>query len=141
MNAHPIRFTEDGFHQFRNDYKKSSIQGTHVTFLHGRTHALTSGHVPLVLLGEIVKSTYKEEAVTIPMEKSFKYVSLFSGIGGFEMALNKLGGQCVLASEIDKFARQAYEVLHDMEPAGDVTEIPAESVPDHDLLVGGFPYV
>lgn len=69
----------------------------------------------------------------------FNYVSLFSGIGGFEQALNKLGGTCVLASEIDKFANQAYEVLYGEPTAGDITQIDAKDVPDHDLLVGGFP--
>ncbi|TPG88146.1 DNA (cytosine-5-)-methyltransferase [Brevibacillus laterosporus] len=69
----------------------------------------------------------------------FTYVSLFSGIGGFETALNALGGRCVFASEIDKHANKAYEVLYGESTAGDVTQIAAESVPDHDLLVGGFP--
>src|SRR5690625_4205524 len=69
----------------------------------------------------------------------FTYASLFSGIGGFEQALNKFGGHCVFASEIDKFAAQAYETLYGEKPAGDITKIPAEDIPDHDLLVGGFP--
>lgn len=71
--------------------------------------------------------------------KEFKYVSLFSGIGGFEQALNKLGGNCVMASEIDRFANQSYEILYGHPTAGDVTKVAAEDVPDHDLLVGGFP--
>lgn len=71
--------------------------------------------------------------------KPFKYVSLFSGIGGFEQALNKLGGTCVMASEIDKFANQAYEILYGHPTVGDVTKVKASAVPDHDLLVGGFP--
>lgn len=71
--------------------------------------------------------------------KEFKYVSLFSGIGGFEQALNKLGGNCVMASEIDRFANQSYEILYGHPTAGDVTKVVAEDVPDHDLLVGGFP--
>lgn len=69
----------------------------------------------------------------------FTYASLFSGIGGFEQALNKLGGTCVLASEIDKFANQAYEVLYGHKTVGDITKIQAEDVPNHDVLVGGFP--
>lgn len=44
-----IRMTEDGFHTYRNDDKKSSIQGTHVTYKEGKTHALTSNHVPMTL--------------------------------------------------------------------------------------------
>jgi hypothetical protein len=80
-----------------------------------------------------------EEAVYIA-DKTFKYVSLFSGIGGFETALNRLGGECVLASEIDKYANQAYEVLYGHPTAGDITKIDADDVPDHGILVGGFPY-
>lgn len=69
----------------------------------------------------------------------FNYVSLFSGIGGFEQALNAMGGNCVLSSEIDKFANQSYEALYGHPTAGDITSIAAEDVPDHDVLVGGFP--
>src|SRR5690625_7689028 len=71
--------------------------------------------------------------------KPFTYASLFSGVGGFEMALSKLGGTCVFASEIDKFAAQAYETLYGEKPAGDITKVDARDIPDHDLLVGGFP--
>jgi DNA (cytosine-5)-methyltransferase 1 len=70
---------------------------------------------------------------------TFTYVSLFSGVGGFEQALNKLGGKCVMASEIDKYANLAYETLYGHKTIGDITKVAAESVPDHDLLVGGFP--
>jgi DNA (cytosine-5)-methyltransferase 1 len=70
---------------------------------------------------------------------TFTYVSLFSGVGGFEQALNKLGGKCVMASEIDKYANLAYETLYGHKTVGDITKVAAESVPDHDLLVGGFP--
>lgn len=71
----------------------------------------------------------------------FRYVELFSGIGGFRTALDELGGQCVMASEIDSYAMKAYQALFGGAPElrGDVTEIDAEDVPDHDLLVGGFP--
>lgn len=69
----------------------------------------------------------------------FNYVDLFAGIGGFRQALDKLGGTCVFSSEIDKFAAQAYEALYSDKPAGDITKIDAKDIPDHDLLVGGFP--
>ena len=49
MEDKNIRFTDDGFHIHRNDKKKSSIQGTHVTYKEGKTHALTSNHVPMTL--------------------------------------------------------------------------------------------
>lgn len=68
-----------------------------------------------------------------------KYVSLFSGVGGFDLALNRMGFECVLASEIDKYANKAYKILYEHDTAGDVTKIRAEDVPDHDLLTAGFP--
>ncbi|MEV3704965.1 DNA (cytosine-5-)-methyltransferase [Paenibacillus larvae] len=71
----------------------------------------------------------------------FTYVELFAGIGGFRSALDQLGGVCVLASEIDKFATISYRAMYDGEPElhGDITKIDARDVPEHDLLVGGFP--
>lgn len=71
---------------------------------------------------------------------NFKYVELFAGIGGFRQALDKIGGECVMASEIDKYASQAYSILYgDEHLYGDVTKIDENSVPEHDLLVFGFP--
>ncbi|MBW3113508.1 DNA (cytosine-5-)-methyltransferase [Bacillus sp. MCCB 382] len=85
-------------------------------------------------------TTNINEVNEIPFEgKPFTYVSLFSGIGGFEQALNKLGGTCVMASEIDKFANQSYELLYGHKTVGDITKVEAEDVPNHDVLVGGFP--
>jgi DNA (cytosine-5)-methyltransferase 1 len=81
---------------------------------------------------------YKEDE-KLTTKHSFTYVSLFSGVGGFEQALNKLGGKCVMASEIDKYANLAYETLYGHKTVGDITKVKAEDVPDHDLLVGGFP--
>src|SRR5699024_11216832 len=73
------------------------------------------------------------------MKRDFKYVSLFSGMGGFDVALNNLGGECVMASEVDKWANKSYKHLYGFDTAGDVTKIKEEDVPDHDVMVGGFP--
>jgi len=76
----------------------------------------------------------------VSKQKPFTYASLFSGVGGFEQALNKLGGTCVFASEFDKFAQQSYTALYgDEHLHGDITKIDEKDVPEHDLLVGGFP--
>lgn len=68
-----------------------------------------------------------------------KYVSLFSGVGGFEQALNRFDTQCVLSSEIDSFANKAYENLYGEKTVGDITKVETTIIPDHNLLVGGFP--
>ena len=73
---------------------------------------------------------------------SFKFVDLFAGIGGFHGALSALGGQCVYASEIDRDAARIYARNWGMQPAGDITLAANETtmnVPEHDVLVGGFP--
>jgi DNA (cytosine-5)-methyltransferase 1 len=67
------------------------------------------------------------------------YASLFSGVGGFETALNNEGFTCVFASEIDKHANTAYEVLYNHKTAGDITKVDASTIPDHDILTAGFP--
>lgn len=71
--------------------------------------------------------------------KNFNYVSLFSGIGGFEQALDKLGGNCVLASEIDEYAERGYKAANGHGTVGDIMEVDEKDVPEHDMLVGGFP--
>ena len=73
---------------------------------------------------------------------SFKFVDLFAGIGGFHAALGALGGECVYASEWDKNAARIYERNWNLKPDGDLTLAANDEVmdvPDHDVLVGGFP--
>lgn len=70
----------------------------------------------------------------------FTFVELFAGMGGFRVALDKMGGQCVFASEIDRFCVENYQRNFDGDrPAGDVCRIESDMIPDHDILVGGFP--
>jgi DNA (cytosine-5)-methyltransferase 1 len=69
----------------------------------------------------------------------FSYIELFCGMGGFRVALDKLGGNCVFASEIDRFCVQNYQENFGDRPAGDICRIKTHEIPNHDLLVGGFP--
>jgi DNA (cytosine-5)-methyltransferase 1 len=70
----------------------------------------------------------------------FKFIELFAGIGGFRQALDSLGGECVFASEIDKFATQSYGLLYGSDHLhGDITKIHEKEVPEHDILVAGTP--
>jgi len=78
-------------------------------------------------------------------KKKIKFIDLFCGIGGFhyafEDAVRKLGGQveCVFSSDIDIQSREAYKLNFDMEPQGDITKINEKDIPQHDILLGGFP--
>lgn len=68
-----------------------------------------------------------------------KAIDLFCGIGGFRLALEKYGVNCVFASDIDKFARQTYKANFGEYPNGDITLIPSEKIPEFDILTAGFP--
>jgi DNA (cytosine-5)-methyltransferase 1 len=76
---------------------------------------------------------------------SFRFIDLFAGIGGCRLAFERAGGECVFTSEWNKFARLTYETNFPSDEgsehvfAGDITEVNAAEIPDHDVLVGGFP--
>ena len=68
-----------------------------------------------------------------------RFCDLFAGIGGFSLALESFGAECVFASEIDEDCQDVYERNFGRRPAGDITMIAAEDMPGFDLLCGGFP--
>lgn len=69
----------------------------------------------------------------------FKFIDLFAGIGGIRLAFQNNGGKCVFTSEWDPFAKKTYEANFGEVPFGDITEISEKDIPDHDVLLGGFP--
>ena len=69
----------------------------------------------------------------------FRFIDLFAGIGGIRLPFQQLGGECVFSSEWDKFAQRTYAANYGEVPSGDITQIVASDIPDHDILMGGFP--
>ena len=69
----------------------------------------------------------------------FTFIDLFAGVGGFRIALQNLGGNCVFSSEIDKYAKKTYEANFGEVPFGDITKISENDIPEHDILCAGFP--
>ena len=67
------------------------------------------------------------------------FADIFCGIGGFHVAAARQDMRCVFACDIDAEARRVYWRNFGMEPAGDITEIAPVSIPDHDILLAGFP--
>lgn len=72
---------------------------------------------------------------------AFKFIDLFAGIGGLRLAFDKIGGECVFTSEWDSYAQRTYlanfgdaHAIH-----GDITKVDARDIPDHDVLLAGFP--
>ncbi|HEY6906259.1 MAG TPA: DNA cytosine methyltransferase [Ignavibacteriaceae bacterium] len=90
----------------------------------------------------------KKKNKTKSPKKAYKIIDLFAGIGGFHLAFHRVGAECVFASEWDEHARKTYEYnFRKISPelfktgnfAGDITKVDANSIPDFDVLTGGFP--
>jgi DNA (cytosine-5)-methyltransferase 1 len=83
----------------------------------------------------------------LPDALPFRFADLFAGIGGFRIALSKLGGECVFSCEYDKYARITYRAWFnesDEGVFGDINELRTDAeidavIPDHDILAAGFP--
>lgn len=71
--------------------------------------------------------------------QAFRFVDLFAGLGGFHLALARMGGQCVFAAEWKEHLRDLYETNHGIRPHGDITLVSPKDVPSHDVLTAGFP--
>jgi len=76
-----------------------------------------------------------------PEKPSFKFIDLFAGIGGFRLAFQNLGGNCVFTSEWDKYSKQTYKANFGEIPFGDITKDKTKNyIPDDfDVLCAGFP--
>lgn len=73
------------------------------------------------------------------MKDKFDFIDLFAGIGGFHQAMEQLGGKCVFASEIDKYAIETYYENYGMNCEYNIREVDEKDIPKHDVLCAGFP--
>ncbi len=76
-----------------------------------------------------------------PSTPNFRFIDLFAGIGGLRLGFEKAGGTCVFTSEWDSYAQRTYNANFpsEAEIAGDITKIDEEAIPDHEVLLAGFP--
>ncbi|WP_299011763.1 DNA (cytosine-5-)-methyltransferase [uncultured Shewanella sp.] len=90
-----------------------------------------------------LENMLKQKANNAPFKNNhsptFTFIDLFAGIGGIRLPFQNLGGKCVFTSEWDKFAQKTYLANYGEMPSGDITQIAASSIPEHDILLGGFP--
>jgi DNA (cytosine-5)-methyltransferase 1 len=77
--------------------------------------------------------------VPVPDTLPFTFVDLFAGIGGFRIALEKLGGKCAFSCEWDRYSQKTYKSWFGETPHGDIREVKPKDIPDHDVLAAGFP--
>ncbi len=81
----------------------------------------------------------KAKAEPLRDDGSYTFIDLFAGIGGLRLAFESAGGCCVYSNEWNKYSQQTYYANFGVQPDGDITKVNAESIPDHDILVAGFP--
>lgn len=96
--------------------------------------------IPIDIYNKIMSFPTEPPFKNMPIEKcSFTQIDLFAGIGGIRLAFQKQGGYTVYSSEWDKFAQTTYRINFGEIPDGDITQVDEHAIPDHDILLAGFP--
>ena len=93
----------------------------------------------MILLEPIKAKIHWDVSFPPTKNPSFNFIDLFAGIGGFRIAFQSLGGKCVFSSEWDAQAQTTYEFNFGEVPFGDISKIQGSDIPDHDILLAGFP--
>lgn len=72
---------------------------------------------------------------------NFRFIDLFAGIGGLRRGFDDVGGKCVFTSEWNVYSQKTYLANYscDHEIAGDITKVNEKDIPEHDVLLAGFP--
>lgn len=89
---------------------------------------------------ELIRSHVKQPVGSSPA--AFTFIDLFAGIGGLRRGFEAAGGRCIFTSEWNEYSRRTYRANYpddDHEIAGDIRQVAAASIPEHDLLLAGFP--
>lgn len=89
---------------------------------------------------ENLLNSFEWDVPFLPVKNpKFTFIDLFAGIGGMRLAFQNIGGKCVFSSEWDKYAQITYEKNFGEVPFGDITKIDEKDIPEHDILIAGFP--
>ena len=85
---------------------------------------------------QMFNEKYREQVSGSP---KFTFIDLFAGIGGMRLAFEAPGGQCVFSCEWDKYCQKTYFDNFGVMPRGDIRQVYEKDIPNHDILVAGFP--
>jgi DNA (cytosine-5)-methyltransferase 1 len=101
-------------------------------------------HIPrsrLILraLNDILRDLQPDAAKPVPTD--FTFIDLFAGIGGTRLGFERAGGRCLFTSEYDRFCKETYRAnfKSDHDIHGDIRHVQLDLIPDHDVLLAGFP--
>jgi DNA (cytosine-5)-methyltransferase 1 len=93
---------------------------------------------PVILRTPTFSSTHMPHS-SVLATNPIKFIDLFCGIGGFHQAMRRFGAECVFACDIDESCRFQYEKNYGLKPAGDISTLDITTIPEFDVLCGGFP--
>ena len=99
----------------------------------------TSSSVQDSVSSAIIQFLKRQNRETVPADVDFTFIDLFAGIGGMRLAYESVGGHCVYSNEWNKYSQQTYFANFGEQPDGDITKVDESNIPDHDVLVAGFP--
>ena len=103
-------------------------------------YSVASGRsVQEIISGSIMHLLSSQAQMKQARDFSFTFIDLFAGIGGMRIAFERQGGNCVYSNEWNKYCQQTYFANFGEQPDGDITKVDARIIPDHDILVAGFP--
>lgn len=92
-----------------------------------------------VISSSIMHMLSSQANVSADRDTKFTFIDLFAGIGGMRIAFERNGGDCVYSNEWNKYSQQTYFANFGEQPDDDITKVDARIIPDHDILVAGFP--
>lgn len=114
---------------------KTQFDNNHIqTFANAQKYRWSKKDILLSGYNSIEKNEWADES-------DFTFIDLFAGIGGIRCGFESIGGRCVFTSEWDNYAQKTYALNFgsDHSIAGDITKIETSDIPDHDVLLAGFP--
>jgi len=124
-------------------YLQNSENGASELFKPIAKNYLIDIHEKLDIVGDADFQYYLPIQWDVPFppenKPKFKFIDLFAGIGGIRLAYQNAGGKCVFTSEWDHYSKLTYENNFGEVPFGDITKISEKEIPDHDILLAGFP--
>lgn len=97
-------------------------------------------NVPRKPVFDLLKSLVEEKRSV--RENSFTFIDLFAGIGGLRRGFESIGGKCIFTSEWDRYSQKTYLANFpndDHAISGDIRQVKSDDIPDHDVLLAGFP--
>lgn len=99
----------------------------------------TNQSVQDVVTSAVIQMLQQKTPPVSNKDSRFTFIDLFAGIGGMRIAYESVGGKCVYSNEWNKYCQQTYFANFGEQTDGDITKVDASSIPDHDILIAGFP--